>query len=144
MNRIRIPNKWDDESVAETVPERHLAIEKRWKHPNRARTTSEKPTENRGADRADIDFGHQTVAPAVRAYAEGNAAAYSTQRSRILNRMVQGFLLGADRVHSRIGAELRCKLAWLLLILTFSAGFSIDCGWCKPDDSTAQIADWFA
>ena len=124
MNRIWIPNKWDGESVAETVPERHLAIEKRWKHPNRARTTSEKPTENRGADRADIDFGHQ--------------------RSRILNRMVQGFLLGADRVHSRIGAESRCKLAWLLLILTFSTGFSIDCGWCKPDDSTAQIADWFA
>ena len=144
MNRIQIPNKWDDESVAETVPERHLAIEKRWKHPNRARTTSEKPTENRGADRADIDFGHQTVAPAVRAYAEGSAAAYSKQRSRILNRMVQGFLLGADRVHSRIGAESRCKLAWLRLILTFSAGFSIDCGWCKPDDSTAQIADWFA
>ena len=105
MNRIRISNKWDGESVAETVPERHLAIEKRWKHPNRARTTSEKPTENRGADRADIDFGHQTAAPAVRAYAEGNAAAYSTQRSRILNRMVQGFLLGADRVHSRIGGE---------------------------------------
>ena len=144
MNRIQIPNKRDDESVAETVPERNLAIEKRWKHPNRARTTSEKPTENRGADRADIDFGHQTVAPAVRAYAEGSAAAYSKQRSRILNRMVQGFLLGADRVHSRIGAESRCKLAWLLLILTFSAGFSIDCGWCKPDDSTAQIADWFA
>lgn len=144
MNRIRIPNKWDGESVAETVPERHLAIEKRWKHPNRARTTSEKPIENRGADRADIDFGHQTAAPAEKGYAEGNAAAYSTQRSRILNRMVQGFLLGADRVHSRIGAESRCKLAWLLLILTFSAGFSIDCGWCKPDDSTAQIADWFA
>ena len=98
MNRIRILNKWDGESVAETVPERHLAIEKRWKHPNRARTTSEKPTENQGA----------------------------------------------DRVHSRIRAELRCKLAWLLLILTFSTGFSIDCGWCKPDDSTAQIADWFA
>ena len=144
MNRIRIPNKWDGESVAETVSERHLAIEKRWKHPNRARTTSEKPTENRGADRADIDFGHQTAAPTVRAYAEGSAAAYSMQRSRILNRMVQGFLLGADRVHSRIGAESRCKLAWLLLILTFSAGFSIDCGWCKPDDSTAQIADWYA
>lgn len=130
--------------MAETVPERHLAIEKRWKHPNRARTTSEKPTENRGADRADIDFGHQTAAPAERVYAEDNAAAYSMQRSRILNRMVQGFLRGADRVHSRIGAESRCKLAWLLLILTFSAGFSIDCGWCKPDDSTAQIADWFA
>ena len=127
--------------MAETVPERHLAIEK---HPNRARTTSEKPTENRGADRADIDFGHQTAAPAERVYAEDNAAAYSMQRSRILNRMVQGFLRGADRVHSRIGAESRCKLAWLLLILTFSAGFSIDCGWCKPDDSTAQIADWFA
>lgn len=63
MNRIRIPNKWDDESVAETVPERHFATEKRWKHPNRARTTSEKPTENRGAHRADIDFGHQTAAP---------------------------------------------------------------------------------
>lgn len=29
MNRIWIPNKWDGESVAETVPERHLAIEKR-------------------------------------------------------------------------------------------------------------------
>lgn len=144
MNRIRIPNKWNGESVAETVPERHFAIEKRWKHPNRARTTSEKPTENRGADRADIDFGHQTAVPTVRAYAEGSAAAYSMQRSRILNRMVQGFLLGADRVHSRIGAESRCKLAWLLLILTFSTGFSIDCGWCKPDDSTAQIADWFA
>ena len=144
MNRIWIPNKWDGESVAETVPERQLAIEKRWKHPNRARTTSEKPTENRGADRADIDFGYQTAAPTVRAYAEGSAAAYSMQRSRILNRMVQGFLLSADRVHSRIGAESRCKLAWLLLILTFSAGFSIDCGWCKPDDSTAQIADWFA
>ena len=40
MNRIRIPNKWDDESVAEAVPERHLAIEKRWKHPSRAKTTS--------------------------------------------------------------------------------------------------------
>ena len=144
MNRIQIPNKWDGESVAETVPERHLAIEKRWKHPSRARTTSEKPTENRGADRADIDFGHQTAAPTVRAYAEGSAAAYSMQRSRILNRMVQGFLLGADRVHSRIRAESRCKLAWLLLILTFSAGFSIDCGWCKPDDSTAQTADWYA
>ena len=144
MNRIRIPNKWDGESVAETVPERHLAIEKRWKHPNRARTTSEKPTENRGADRADIDFGHQIAAPAVRAYAEGSAAAYSMQRSRILNRMVQGFLLGADRVHSRIGAESRCKLAWLLLILTFSAGFSIDCGCCKQDDNTVQIADWYA
>lgn len=144
MNRIRISNKWDDESVAETVPERHFAIEKRWKHPSRARTTSEKPTENRGADRADIDFGHQTVAPAVRAYAEGSAAAYSMQRSRILNRMVQGFLLGADRVHSRIRAESRCKLASLLLILIFSTGFSIDCGWCKPDDSTAQIADWYA
>ena len=77
-------------------------------------------------------------------YYKGSAAAYSMQRSRILNRMVQGFLLGADRVHSRIRAESRCKLAWLLLILTFSAGFSIDCGWCKPDDSTAQIADWFA
>ena len=126
MNRIRIPNKWDGESVAETVPKRQLATEKRWKHPNRARTTSEKPIENRGAHRADIDFG------------------YSTQRSRILNRMVQGFLLGADRVHSRIRAESRCKLAWLLLILTFSTGFSIDCGWCKPDDSTAQIADWYA
>lgn len=144
MNRIWIPNKWDDESVAETVPERHLAIEKRWKHSSRVKTTSEKLTGNQGADRADIDFGHQTAAPTVRAYAEGNAAAYSTQRSRILNRMVQGFLLGADRVHSRIGAESRCKLAWLLLILTFSAGFSIDCGWCKPDDSTAQIADWYA
>ena len=118
--------------------------DKRWKHPNRARTTSEKPTDNRGADRADIDFGHQTAATTVRPYAEGSAAAYSMQRSRILNRMVQGFLLGADRVHSRIRAESRCKLAWLLLILTFSAGFSIDCGWCKPDDSTAQIADWFA
>lgn len=144
MNQIRIPNKWDGESVAEAVPERHLAIEKRWKHPNKAKTTSEKPTENRGADRADIDFGHQTAAPTVRAYAEGSAAAYSMQRSRILNRMVQGFLLGADRVHSRIRAESRCKLAWLLLILIFSAGFSIDCGWCKPDDSTAQIADWYA
>ncbi len=144
MNRIRISNKWDDKSVAETVPKRQLATEKRWKHPNRARTTSEKPTENRGADRADIDFGHQTAAPAEKGYAEGNAAAYSTQRSRILNRMVRGFLLCADRVHSRIRAELRCKLAWLLLILTFSAGFSIDCGWCKPDDSTAQIADWYA
>lgn len=144
MNRIQIPNKWDGESVAEAVPKRQLATEKRWKHPNRARTTSEKPTENQGADRADIDFGHQTAAPTVRAYAEGSAAAYSMQRSRILNRMVQGFLLCADRVHSRIGAESRCKLAWLLLILTFSAGFSIDCGWCKPDDSTAQIADWFA
>ena len=86
MNRIRIPNKWDDESVAEAVPERHLAIEKRWKHPSRAKTTSEKPTENRGAHRADIDFGHQTAAPTVRAYAEGSAAAYSMQRSRILNR----------------------------------------------------------
>lgn len=144
MNRIWIPNKWDGESVAETVPERHLAIEKRWKHPNRARTTSEKPTENQGADRADIDFGHQTAAPTVRAYAEGSAAACSTLRSRILNRMVQGFLLGADRVHSRIGAESRCKLAWLLLILTFSAGFSIGCGCCKQDDNTVQIADWFA
>lgn len=144
MNRIRIPNKWNGESVAETVPERHLAIEKRWKHPSRAKTTSEKPTENQGADRADIDFGHQTAVPAVRAYAEDSAAAYSMQRSRILNRMVQGFLLGADRVHSRIRAESRCKLAWLLLILTFSTGFSIDCGWCKPDDSTAQIADWYA
>ena len=144
MNQIQISNKWDGESVAETVPERHLVIEKRWKHPSRARTTSEKPIENRGAHRADIDFGHQTAVPAVRVYAEGNAAAYSMQRSRILNRMVQGFLLGADRVHSRIRAELRCKLAWLLLILTFSAGFSIDCGWCKPDDSTAQIADWYA
>lgn len=144
MNRIRIPNKWDGESVAETVPERHLAIEKRWKHPNRAKTTSEKPTENRGADRADIDFGHQTAAPTVRAYAEDSAAACSTLRSRILNRMVQGFLLGADRVHSRIGAESRCKLAWLLLILTFSAGFSIGCGCCKQDDNTVQIADWYA
>lgn len=144
MNRIQISNKWDDESVAETVPERHLVIEKRWKHPSRAKTTSEKPTENRGADRADIDFGHQTAAPTVRAYAEDSAAACSTLRSRILNRMVQGFLLGADRVHSRIGAESRCKLASLLLILIFSAGFSIDCGWCKPDDSTAQIADWYA
>ncbi len=144
MNRIRIPNKWDDESVAETVPERHLAIEKRWKHPSRAKTTSEKPTENQDADRADIDFGHQTAAPTVRAYAEGSAAAYSMQRSRILNRMVQGFLLGADRVHSRIGAESRCKLAWLLLILTFSTGFSIDCGCCKQDDNTVQIADWYA
>lgn len=144
MNRIQISNKWDDESVAETVPERHLVIEKCWKHPSRAKTTSEKPTENRGANRVDIDFAHQTAAPTERAYAEDSAAACSTLRSRILNRMVQGFLLGADRVHSRIGAELRCKLAWLLLILTFSAGFSIDCGWCKPDDSTAQIADWFA
>lgn len=144
MNRIWIPNKWDGESVAETVPERQFAIEKRWKHPSRAKTTSEKPTENQGAGRADIDFGHQTAAPAEKGYAEGSAAAYSMQRSRILNRMVQGFLRGADRVHSRIGAESRCKLAWLLLILTFSAGFSIDCGWCKPDDSTAQIADWFA
>lgn len=144
MNRIRIPNKWDGESVAETVPERHLAIEKRWKHPNRAKTTSEKPTGNQDADRADIDFGHQIIVQVARAYAEGNAAACSTLRSRILNRMVQGFLLGADRVHSRIGAESRCKLASLLLILTFSAGFSIDCGWCKPDDSTAQIADWYA
>lgn len=144
MNRIWIPNKWDGESVAETVPERHLAIEKRWKHPNKAKTTSEKPTENRGADRADIDFGHQTAAPAEKGYAEGNAAAYSMQRSRILNRMVQGFLPGADRVHSRIRAESRCKLASLLLILIFSAGFSIDCGWCKLDDSTAQIADWYA
>ena len=144
MNRIQISNKWDDESVAETVPERQLATEKRWKHPNRARTTSEKPTENRGANRVDIDFAHQTAAPTERAYAEDSAAACSTLRSRILNRMVQGFLLGADRVHSRIGAESRCKLASLLLILTFSAGFSIDCGWCKPDDSTAQIADWFA
>lgn len=144
MNRIQIPNKWDGESVAETVPERHLAIEKRWKHPSKAKTTSEKPIENRGAHKADIDFAHQTAAPTVRAYAEDSAAAYSMQRSRILNRMVQGFLLGADRVHSRIGAESRCKLAWLLLILTFSTGFSIDCGWCKPDDSTAQIADWYA
>lgn len=144
MNRIRIPNKWNDESAAGTVPERQFATEKRWKHSSRAKTTSEKPTENRGADRADIDFGHQTAAPTVRAYAEDSAAACSTLRSRILNRMVQGFLLGADRVHSRIGAESRCKLAWLLLILTFSAGFSIDCGWCKLDDSTAQIADWFA
>lgn len=144
MNRIQIPNKWDGESVAEAVPKRQLAIEKRWKHPNRARTTSEKPTENRGANRVDIDFAHQTAAPTERAYAEDSAAACSTLRSRILNRMVQGFLLGADRVHSRIGAESRCKLAWLLLILTFSAGFSIDCGWCKPDDSTAQIADWYA
>ena len=118
--------------------------DKRWKHPNRARTTSEKPIENRGAHRADIDFGYQITAPVARAYAAGSAAAYSTQRSRILNRMVQGFLLGADRVHSRIRAESRCKLAWLLLILTFSTGFSIDCGWCKPDDSTAQIADWYA
>ena len=140
MNRIRIPNKWDGESVAETVPKRQLATEKRWKHPNRARTTSEKPIENRGAHRADIDFGHQIAAPAEKGYAEGNAAAYSTQRSR----MVRGFLLCADRVHSRIRAELRCKLAWLLLILIFSTGFSIDCGWCKPDDSTAQIADWYA
>lgn len=144
MNRIQISNKWDGESVAETVPERQFAIEKRWKHPNRARTTSEKPTENRGANRVDIDFAHQTAAPTERAYAEDSAAAYSMQRSRILNRMVQGFLLGADRVHSRIGAESRCKLASLLLILIFSAGFSIDCGWCKPDDSTAQIADWYA
>lgn len=144
MNRIQISNKWDDESVAETVPKRQLATEKRWKHPNRARTTSEKPIENRGAHRADIDFGHQTAVPAEKGYAEGNAAAYSTQQSRILNRMVQGFLLGADRVHSRIRAESRCKLASLLLILIFSAGFSIDCGWCKPDDSTAQIADWYA
>lgn len=144
MNRIQIPNKWDGESVAETVPKRQLATGKRWKHPNRAKTTSEKPTENRGAHRADIDFGHQTAAPAEKGYAEGNAAAYSTQRSRILNRMVQGFLLGANRVHSRIRAESRCKLASLLLILIFSTGFSIDCGWCKPDDSTAQIADWFA
>ena len=144
MNRIQISNKWDDESVAETVPERHLVIEKRWKHPSRAKTTSEKPTENRGANRVDIDFAHQTAAPTERAYAEDSAAACSTLRSRILNRMVQGFLLGADRVHSRIGAESRCKLASLLLILIFSAGFSIDCGWCKPDDSTAQIADWFA
>ena len=144
MNRIQISNKWDDESVAETVPERHLVIEKRWKHPSRAKTTSEKPTENRGANRVDIDFAHQTAAPTERAYAEDSAAACSTLRSRILNRMVQGFLLGADRVHSRIGAESRCKLASLLLILIFSAGFSIDCGWCKPDDSTAQIADWYA
>ena len=144
MNRIQISNKWDDESVAETVPERHLVIEKRWKHPSRAKTTSEKPTENRGANRVDIDFAHQTAAPTERAYAEDSAAACSTLRSRILNRMVQGFLLGADRVHSRIRAESRCKLASLLLILTFSAGFSIDCGWCKPDDSTAQIADWYA
>lgn len=144
MNRIQISNKWDGESVAETVPERQLATEKRWKHLSRARTTSEKPIENRGAHRADIDFGHQTAVPAERAYAEDNAAAYSTQRSRILNRMVQGFLLDADRVRSRIRAESRCKLASLLLILTFSAGFSIDCGWCKPDDSTAQIADWYA
>ena len=131
MNRIQIPNKWDGESVAEAVPKRQLATEKRWKHPNRARTTSE-------------NFGHQTAAPTVRAYAEGSAAAYSMQRSRILNRMVQGFLLCADRVHSRIRAESRCKLASLLLILIFSTGFSIDCGWCKPDDSTAQIADWYA
>ena len=144
MNRIWIPNKWDGESVAETVPERQFAIEKRWKHPSRAKTTSEKPTENQGAGRADIDFGHQTAAPTVRAYAEGSAAAYSMQRSRILNRMGQGVLLGADRVHTPSGAESRCKLAWLLLILTFSTGFSIDCGWCKPDDSTAQIADWYA
>lgn len=144
MNRIQISNKWDGESVAETVPERQLATEKRWKHPSRARTTSEKPTGNQDEYRADIDFAHQTAAPTERAYAEDSAAAYSTLRSRILNRMVQGFLLGADRVHSRIGAESRCKLAWLLLILIFSAGFSIDCGWCKPDDSTAQIADWYA
>lgn len=144
MNRIWIPNKWDGESVAETVPERQLATEKRWKHPSRARTTSEKPTGNQDEYRADIDFAHQTAAPTERAYAEDSAAACSTQRSRILNRMVQGFLLGADRVHSRIRAESRCKLASLLLILIFSAGFSIDCGWCKPDDSTAQIADWFA
>ena len=144
MNQVQISNKWDAESVAGTVLKRHLAIEKRWKHPNRARTTSEKPTGNRGADRADIDFAHQTAAPAERAYAEGSAAAYSMQRSRILNRMVQGFLLDADKVRSRIHAESRCKLASLLLILTFSAGFSIDCGWCKPDDNTAQIADWFA
>lgn len=144
MNRIQISSKWNDESAAGTVPERQLATEKRWKHPSRARTTSEKPTGNQGADRADIDFAHQTAAPTVRAYAEGNAAVCNKQRSRILNRMVQGFLLGVDRVHSRIGAESRCKLAWLLLILTFSTGFSIDCGWCKPDDSTAQIADWFA
>lgn len=144
MNRIQIPNKWNDESAAGTVPERQFATEKRWKHPSRARTTSEKPTENRGADRADIDFGHQTAAPTVRAYAEGSAAAYSMQRSRILNRMVQGFLLGADRGHSRIRAESRCKLASLLLILTFSAGFSIGCGCCKQNDNTVQIADWFA
>ena len=144
MNRIQISNKWDDESVAETVPERQLATEKRWKHPSRARTTSEKPTGNQDEYRADIDFGYQITAPAEKGYAEGNAAAYSTLRSRILNRMVQGFLLGADRVHSRIRAESRCKLASLLLILIFSAGFSIDCGWCKPDDSTAQIADWYA
>lgn len=144
MNRIRISNKWDGESAAETVPKRQLATEKRWKHLSRARTTSEKPIENRGAHRADIDFGHQTAAPEEKGYAEGNAAAYSMQRSRILNRMVQGFLPGADRVHSRIRAESRCKLASLLLILIFSAGFSIDCGWCKLDDSTAQIADWYA
>ena len=74
MNRIQIPNKWDEESVAETVPERHLAIEKRWKHPSRAKTTSEKPTGNQGADRADIDFGHQIIVQVARAYAEGNAA----------------------------------------------------------------------
>lgn len=144
MNRIRISNKWDGESVAETVPERHLAIEKRWKHPSRARTTSEKPTGNQGADRADIDFAHQTAAPTVRAYAEGNAAVCNKQRSRILNQLVQGFLLGADRGHSRIRAESRCKLASLLLILTFSAGFSIGCGCCKQNDNTVQIADWFA
>ena len=144
MNRIQISNKWDGESVAGTVPERQFVTEKRWKHSSRAKTTSEKPTGNQGADRADIDFGHQIIVQVARAYAEGSAAAYSMQRSRILNRMVQGFLLGADRVHSRIRAESRCKLAWLLLILTFSAGFSIDCGWCKPDDSTAQIADWYA
>ena len=63
MNRIRIPNKWDGESVAETVPKRQLATEKRWKHPNRARTTSEKPIENRGAHRADIDFGVSNNSP---------------------------------------------------------------------------------
>lgn len=144
MNRIQIPSKWDDESVAETVPERQFATGKRWKHPSRAKTTSEKPTGNQDEYRVDIDFAHQTAAPAEKAYAEGSAAAYSKQRSRILNQMMQAFLLDADKVHSRIGAESRCKLASLLLILIFSTGFSIDCGWCKPDDSTVQIADWFA
>lgn len=144
MNRGRISSKWNGESVAGTVPERQFVAEKRWKHPSRAKTTSEKPIENRGADRADIDFGHQIIVQVARAYAEGNAAAYSKQRSRILNQLVQGFLLGVDRGHSRIRVESRCKLAWLLLILIFSTGFSIDCGWCKSDDSTAQIADWFA
>lgn len=144
VNRIQISSKWNDESAAGTVPESQFATEKRWKHSSRAKTTSEKPTGNQGADRANIDFGHQIIVQVARAYAEGNAAAYSKQRSRILNQLVQGFLLGADRGHSRIRAESRCKLAWLLLILTFSAGFSIDCGCCKQDDNTVQIADWYA